>query len=284
VFVYIGWASKYDGTEAIKGSHRWLRGHPFRNSEARAFKKDDDGFFSGGIGRGLVSDDRVHVVFVASDGQAKRVVGLYAAAHLEASKNKKWTFAYTKHAVLIPAYRRPQLTKRAWAGDQGMRRWAWRSDGGTAYPRLHAMFRQLLERLSTLVPTPPFRRLSLDQTYCDLEMVEGQQRKYLVTHRRREGKLREAKIRATLDAARGRLVCEVPGCLFDFYKRYGDIGYGYAQVHHKRPLGQTRSRGRKTTLEDLAVVCANCHAMIHKGGGCLPIQSLLRSKHAKIRR
>jgi predicted HNH restriction endonuclease len=107
-----------------------------------------------------------------------------------------------------------------------------------------------------------------DQTYCDLEALEGEPRQRLVTHRHREAKLRAAKISAALQANNGRLICEVPRCGFDFAKRYGEIGYGYAHVHHRVPLGKAGRRGHKTTLDDLAIVCANCHAMIHKGGEC----------------
>jgi 5-methylcytosine-specific restriction enzyme A len=66
--------------------------------------------------------------------------------------------------------------------------------------------------------------------------------------------------------ASGKLICEVPNCGFDFKKRYGAIGDGYAQVHHLVPLKNAPFDGRKIFLKDLAVVCANCHVMIHRGG------------------
>jgi predicted HNH restriction endonuclease len=55
------------------------------------------------------------------------------------------------------------------------------------------------------------------------------------------------------------------GCQFDFHKSYGDLGENYAQVHHIRPLSD-RARASTTRVVDLRVVCANCHAMIHRGG------------------
>ena len=36
----------------------------------------------------------------------------------------------------------------------------------------------------------------------------------------------------------GHLLCEVPGCGFDFETRYGRIGRGFAHVHHKIPLSR----------------------------------------------
>jgi 5-methylcytosine-specific restriction protein A len=44
--------------------------------------------------------------------------------------------------------------------------------------------------------------------------------------------------------------------------RYGVRGRGFIEVHHLRPL-HTLKPGTKTKLQDLALVCANCHRMIH---------------------
>lgn len=79
----------------------------------------------------------------------------------------------------------------------------------------------------------------------------------------------------------GRLVCEVPGCAFDFYQRYGEIGSGYAHVHHLEPLSRAGKRGAKTKLDSIAIVCANCHAMIHRDGQCREMGALI-PKRTKI--
>ena len=55
--------------------------------------------------------------------------------------------------------------------------------------------------------------------------------------------------------------CEV--CDFDFFVTYGEIGKEYIIAHHLAPIGK-RKKSTKTTLDDIALVCANCHAMIHK--------------------
>lgn len=102
-------------------------------------------------------------------------------------------------------------------------------------------------------------------------------------HRSREAKLRKAKITAALLANGGRLLCEVPGCGFDFFARYGDIGRGYAHVHHRRPLSKTDKGGRKTTLKDLAIVCANCHSIIHYGGECRDMKTLIPQNRKRLR-
>lgn len=107
------------------------------------------------------------------------------------------------------------------------------------------------------------------------QQLEGRSVRRYVNHRKREVKLRLAKIRQALRQSGGRLTCEVPNCNFDFKERYGDLGAGYAHVHHKEQLSNAPKVGRRTSLNDLAIVCANCHAMIHKGGQCRPLDGLI---------
>lgn len=94
----------------------------------------------------------------------------------------------------------------------------------------------------------------------DPASIEGRVLHRLVRMRERDPKLRDRKIRQALHE-HGTLACEV--CSFDFEQFYGALGKGYIHVHHVMPLhasGQVR-----TTLDDLAVVCANCHVMLHRG-------------------
>ena len=78
--------------------------------------------------------------------------------------------------------------------------------------------------------------------------------------RERSGKLARQKKEVVLKA-NGNLECEV--CSFDFEARYGDLGIGFCEVHHRKPLSELDGTV-ETTLEDLAVVCANCHRMLHR--------------------
>ncbi|MFJ1975729.1 HNH endonuclease [Streptomyces albogriseolus] len=57
----------------------------------------------------------------------------------------------------------------------------------------------------------------------------------------------------------GSLACEA--CGFDFKEVYGERGAGYVECHHVLPLHEAGEG--KTKLSDLALICANCHRMIH---------------------
>ena len=62
-------------------------------------------------------------------------------------------------------------------------------------------------------------------------------------------------------------------CQFDFYKIYGDLGKGFIEAHHRVPLSEIDGE-KITTLEDLALVCSNCHRMLHKAISTLSIAEL----------
>ena len=273
LFAYIGWTNEYKGTEPVQGQHGYLKMHPgsVDTSEARAFVKDDDDFFRCGIGKGK-APPLFHAVFLAVDpaSGAKKVVGLYARASFEFDPD--WTFARTKHAFLIPADRRPTFEER-WDG-QGVRRWAVHPTAHS-YPQLLEFFKKLKSRLPAILKRKSPRTFTFDQTYSDITAQEGMPVRQIVLHRRREAKLRKRKIESVMSDNAGRLVCEVDGCGFDFFKKYGELGYGYAHVHHLAPLADTGDRGRKVSLQDLAIVCANCHAMIHNHGVCRDMGSLI---------
>ena len=117
-----------------------------------------------------------------------------------------------------------------------------------------------------------------DASDIEASWFEGKWRLAFVQHRQREAQARREKIREALEKNGGKLKCEVPRCGFDFGDRYGKLGEGYAQVHHLRPLSSSPRQGRKVSLKDLAIVCANCHAMVHAGGKCRPLAGLIPSK------
>jgi 5-methylcytosine-specific restriction protein A len=69
----------------------------------------------------------------------------------------------------------------------------------------------------------------------------------------------------------GTLACE--GCGFDFVTKYGSRGIGFIEAHHTNPV-HAMQEGDVTTTEDLALICANCHRMIHKAKPWLTMEEL----------
>jgi 5-methylcytosine-specific restriction enzyme A len=102
------------------------------------------------------------------------------------------------------------------------------------------------------------------------EAEEGAILTRLHRQRERNSRLVESKKQSVFDAG-GRLSCEV--CGFTFSEVYGQIGEGYIECHHKLPLADFPSR-RKTALSDLALVCANCHRMMHGARPWLSVEQL----------
>jgi 5-methylcytosine-specific restriction endonuclease McrA len=127
----------------------------------------------------------------------------------------------------------------------------------------------LWEAVAKAAPAP-------NQADEELEAFEGEERKSFVTHRKRESKLRDAKV-DEVKKTTGKLCCETPGCGFDFLATYGKLGEDYIQVHHKKQLAKLEAP-EQTNLSDLVVVCANCHVMIHRGGKCRELKTLLPLK------
>ena len=94
----------------------------------------------------------------------------------------------------------------------------------------------------------------------DTEYDEG--REYLRLHMIRERRpevIKKAKDRFIKKY--GRLYCEA--CGFDFQKIYGNRGQTFIEGHHTKLVSEMNG-DEKTKVEDIALLCSNCHRMIHK--------------------
>ncbi len=90
-------------------------------------------------------------------------------------------------------------------------------------------------------------------------------------HRARERSRGIVERKKSMTIARdGTLVCEV--CSFDYSVAYGPLGDGYMECHHRVPLSEAEAR--TTRQSDLALVCANCHRMIHRRSPWLSVEEL----------
>jgi 5-methylcytosine-specific restriction protein A len=59
--------------------------------------------------------------------------------------------------------------------------------------------------------------------------------------------------------------CEV--CGISFARTYGKLGDGYIEAHHLKPIASLK--GTKVAMDpvkDFAVLCSNCHRMVHRSG------------------
>jgi 5-methylcytosine-specific restriction protein A len=135
--------------------------------------------------------------------------------------------------------------------------------------------------LETKLPRPSYRDNAAEENDSALQLkpelepfdlpaaVEG--RRQLVSHYdiERDKNIIEDKKNAVRKAT-GSLACEV--CNFDF-RVYRGLGEGFCEVHHLRPLSEVTSTV-ETSLDDLAIVCANCHRMIHRNGQARSLASV----------
>lgn len=129
LFILIGWARSYDGTETVQGGHAYLEDHPDDCGESKAFLRNTNGYFSCFAGRGHIAENSLDVVFVAREPNSKivRVVGIYEEVVVDNlfDGDDKYANVKSKNATLFdPAER---LAINSWSG-QGMRRWAKRID------------------------------------------------------------------------------------------------------------------------------------------------------------
>jgi len=102
------------------------------------------------------------------------------------------------------------------------------------------------------------------------EFSEGKVAYRLHRHRERSRELVRAK-KAQVKRTTGSLKCEV--CLFDFELVYGEVGKDYIECHHTLAVSELPD-GATTRLEDVVVVCSNCHRMIHRRKPWLAIDAI----------
>lgn len=107
-------------------------------------------------------------------------------------------------------------------------------------------------------------------TADDESFPEGKQ--VLKQHLSRERNQRVIQLsKAKFKEQHGKLYCQV--CHFDFEQTYGLLGEDYIEGHHTKPVSEMAD-GEETKIEDIAIVCANCHRMLHRKRPWLSINEL----------
>ena len=92
------------------------------------------------------------------------------------------------------------------------------------------------------------------------EATEGRVLTRLHAIKERSRELVETKKQQAMNRF-GRIECEA--CMFNFEKQYGQVGKGFMECHHLKPISMI-AVPEKTRLDDLALICANCHRIIHR--------------------
>jgi 5-methylcytosine-specific restriction protein A len=69
----------------------------------------------------------------------------------------------------------------------------------------------------------------------------------------------------------GKLFCQI--CDFDFSQKYGSLGEDFIEGHHTIAVS-SMNPNHQTKPEDIALVCANCHRMLHRKRPWLGINEL----------
>lgn len=108
---------------------------------------------------------------------------------------------------------------------------------------------------------PKITETTMDVTADDEGFVEGKiaLKKHIL--RERNHLLKIKAIKNFKKQHEGKIYCEI--CGFDFSKKYGDIGKDFIEAHHTKPISQMKENER-TKIEDIALLCSNCHSMIHR--------------------
>lgn len=100
--------------------------------------------------------------------------------------------------------------------------------------------------------------------------IEGKSK--LVIHKIKERNLKLIQSAKVLFKKKyGKIYCEV--CGFDFYLTYGNLGDDYIEGHHKIPISCSNEE-IEMKVDDIALVCSNCHRMLHRKKEVLSVDKL----------
>lgn len=112
--------------------------------------------------------------------------------------------------------------------------------------------------------------LSEDAPDVRREFPEG--RLYEKLHKQRERSSKVVKLaKQNMKQQLGKLICQV--CHFDFGQTYGALGEDFIEAHHTIPVSELNENST-TKIEDIALVCSNCHRMLHRKRPWLGINQL----------
>ena len=118
------------------------------------------------------------------------------------------------------------------------------------------------------------RKQIIDSDFSNFIIEEGYIRSNHVQTRSRSKKLVE--IAKKHFSVNDKIYCDV--CKFNFEDFYGEIGKGFIEIHHLKPIfvyNENVKQSVEEALRNVVPVCSNCHRIIHrKRSNVLPIETL----------
>lgn len=167
--------------------------------------------------------------------------------------NEKNLFEITDKMVIDQILSHPEFLKRDKKGNRMY---------SSALKHLMIYLEQSLYEKSKPQSVPMIEELQSEylSDRVNLEYEEG--KKLLRLHKVRERDpqlIKDAKKR--FKELHGELFCEV--CGINFEKVYGDRGKDFIEGHHKKPVSEMKE-GETTKVENIGMLCSNCHSMIHR--------------------
>lgn len=111
-----------------------------------------------------------------------------------------------------------------------------------------------------------------DSEYVD-KFDEGKSKTVTIKTKERNREMIKKAKQLFKEKHSNQLFCEI--CGFDFKKVYGDIGEDFIECHHTIPVS-TMNKDSITRIEDLVMVCSNCHSMIHRSKKLISVDELKR--------
>ena len=225
-----------------------------------------------GAPTGVKEMDNVTVIWCALDATTRqlRVVGWYdgATAFSEPQSPRHnsirgdWVYQFKtaiKDAHLIPVTERylavPTRARSTDRGYIGQRNWF--------FPERPSQYERFLEAFAEMKSGQS--DLDTKRTVDRSTYEEGQRMVAEINTAVRNPKL--------VAAAKARYGYRCQVCDFSFEDRYGKLGKEFIEVHHLLPIA-IRKGQRTSTTDDVRVVCANCHRMIHRGPKLLDVSEL----------
>lgn len=224
-----------------------------------------------GAARGADKLGGVTVIWFAAAPQTHRptVVGWYNNATVyrdaqtpnKTSSRKGWTYNFKakfSDVYAIPEKERefivPSKLNRSDKGFIGQRFWF--------YPESSDRYLHFLERFGLL-----------KEAQLLPERPEDERKAYEEGERYKREVIVSARNPKLVSAAKAKWGLDCQCCGFNFEREFGELGQGFVEVHHKDLLARS-AECRKSTVDDVNVLCANCHRMVHRRTPPLSLEAL----------